>query len=47
MVHFVPLATDKACEASMTLEHLPELDEDVVTRWMDAWRAAGFLENDR
>ena len=47
MVHFIPLATGAACGGSTTLGYLTERDENVVTRWMDARRAAGFLENDR
>ncbi|KAI0749979.1 male sterility protein-domain-containing protein [Daedaleopsis nitida] len=47
MTHFIGLSTDKACAASVTLEHLPDLDEDITTRWLAAWRAAGFLEDQR
>ena len=46
MVHFIGLSTEKACAASPTLAHLPELEEDVTARWMAAWRAAGFLEGE-
>ncbi|KAH9933650.1 male sterility protein-domain-containing protein [Epithele typhae] len=44
MTHFVALSTEKAQAASPTLQHLPELGDDVALSWLSAWRAAGFLD---
>ena len=45
MMHFIALKTDKACAASPTLAHLPELGEGIAIQWLSAWRVAGFIDD--
>lgn len=38
------LATEGACAASATLREMPPLGETEARRWVEAWKASGFLQ---
>ena len=39
----MPTSTEKAAAASVTLDNLPELGEDMVMLWISTWRSRGLL----
>ena len=43
MTVLMPISTENAVAASVTLDNLAELGDDMAMLWLSAWRDHGFL----